>query len=554
MTDRLPPHDLEAERAVLGSVLTDQSAIAEVLDFLHPDDFYRPAHQVIFGAMVSLYEQGKAADVVTLAAELNSHLEDVGGSAYLASLSAPTSVHIEQYGQIVARKSALRRLIAAAGKIAAIGYEDGTNLTDHLERAEAEFRAVATIPSGKARVEKIGLGYRMDVAGYVFHATRITESRGEVWCHLTVDGLRSKLVRPVHVNLSTNAARKALATTLATRSRARTNWLELVEQFAGGIIEARQIGEPITRVGTLEEEAEPNWLIDHLIPSDVATCLYGPQGIRKSTLSQILAVGCESGVSTIPGWTFARCHVGALDWEADKAEWNRRIRAVAAGVRIEPPSIFYRACSRPLADQVEELAALRTTEDIGFWIVDSTGPAMRKSADGADPSGAVEELYNAIRAIGGTWLLIDHVSSENFQHNEGAIRKPIGSVLKLARARAAWELKAERDCPEGQAELLLRCEKLNAAAAPRPISLRIHYEPGVIRVSRGEIEAPDLVHTLPQQDQMARFLWGGPKTIHDIALELERSDNQIRTLVSRFPARFVRLDDLRIANRSDRDA
>jgi hypothetical protein len=539
----------DAERAVIGSVLIDQTAISEVIDFLTADDFLDPRHRLIYGAMLTLYERGSAADVVTLADQLNSHLEEAGGAGYLSQLgtSTPTAVHVQQYGQIVARAAAFRRLIGAAGRIAAIGHEGGSDLSASLERAEAEFRAVATITVGQAVVAKVGLGYRMDAAGYIFEAARVTESRGEVWCHLTITGLRRKLLRPVHVNLSTSTARKALASNLAERAKgARLNWLELVEHFAGGVIESRQQGDPITRVGRSEEEAEPTWLIDHFLPENVATVVYGPQGIRKSTLAQILLVGCETGVPTVPGWAFKQCRTGALDWEADRGEWNRRIRSIAAGIEVEPPEVFYRACTRPLVDQVEELAALRSTEGIDFWVVDSTGPAMRKASDGADPSGAVEELYNAMRAIGGTWLLIDHVSSDNFQHNEGNIRKPIGSVLKLARARAAWELKAERDCPDGQAELLLRCEKLNAAAAPRPISLRIVYEPGVIRVKRGEIEAPELVRTLPKHDQMARTLWTGSRTDHEIALEMECSEAVVRSLLSRHSGLFVRLPDKRI--------
>ncbi len=546
MIDRLPPNDIDAERAVLGSVLIDHGALCEVMEFLHAEDFYKPAHGLIYGAMLALYERGLAADVVTVADQLNSHLESAGGAAYIAGLGneTPTAVHVEQYGQVVARKAALRRLISAAGKIAAIGYEDGHNLTDTLERAEDEFRAVATIKPARAVVTAVGLGFRMDANGYLFTAVRITETRGEVWAHVTVTGLRGVLVRPVHVNLSTSFARKGLATNLATRAKgARVNWLELVEQFAGGIVEARQVGEPITRVGRLEDDDEMTWLVAPFMPANGATCLYGPQGIRKSTLAQIIAVGCETGVSTVPGWTFAKTHVGALDWEADCGEWNRRVRAVSTGVGVEPPEIFYRLCTRPLSDQVEELAALRVTEGIGLWIVDSTNPAMRQNSSGGDPSGAVDEMYSAMRAIGGAWLLIDHVTGDNFEHNTGPIRKPIGSILKIARARAAWELKADRDCPEGVAELLLRCEKLNGAAMPKPISLRVVYEPGAIHVKRGEVESVELMRTLPRQDQMARYLRLGARTEKDIAMELEIPESTIRVMVHRFPARFQRGPD-----------
>jgi hypothetical protein len=528
--------------------MTDPAALSDVMDFLSPDDFHDTRNGLVFGAMLALYEQGQQPNIVAVADRLNSHLEEVGGAAYLATLTEALPMYAGQYGQIVARKAALRRLIGAAAKIAAIGHEDGGNLTEALERAEAEFRSVATIPSAQAVVVKVGLGFRMDAQGYVFRASRITEARGEVSCHLEVEGLRGKVMRPSRVNLSTPYARKSLSSGLAERAKgARVNWLDLVERFAGGVIEQYQAGDPTTRVGLQDSETEMAWLIDGFMPADVATVLYGPQKIRKSTLAQIIAVGCETGVETVPGWRFHRVHVCALDWEADATEWNRRIRAVSAGIGIAPPGILYRRCSRPLAEQVEELAALGTTEHVGLWIVDATESAVRRAGDNANPAGVVEELYAAQRVIGGTWLLVDHVSGEHFERDAGApIHKPLGSVRKLGLARAAWELKAERNPNDDVAEILLRCEAMNGGPTPRPMSLRIHYGPGTITVARGEIEAPELVRTLATQDQMSRFLWQGAHTDKEIANELECPEGTIRQMLHRFPDRFVRTPDKRI--------
>ncbi|MGA2513930.1 MAG: AAA family ATPase [Candidatus Limnocylindrales bacterium] len=142
--DRLPPHDLDAERAVLGSILIDQTVIAEVMERLSPSDFYRQAHATIYSAMLRLYEKGKPADVVLLSGELNGQLEEAGGAAYLSGLvaSTPSSVMAEQYAEVVARKAVMRGLIGAAGKIAAIGYEDGSDVAASIDRAEAELLAV----------------------------------------------------------------------------------------------------------------------------------------------------------------------------------------------------------------------------------------------------------------------------------------------------------------------------------------------------------------------------------------------------------------------------
>ena len=147
MIDRLPPQNLDAEQAVLGSILIDRDAIIEVADFLHTEDFYRQAHARIFAAMLSLFEHREPIDVVTVAEELEraGELESVGGASYLSTLGndTPTAVHVAQYGRIVERKAKLRRLISAAGKIAAIGYEDGSDIQESVDRAEAELFAVA---------------------------------------------------------------------------------------------------------------------------------------------------------------------------------------------------------------------------------------------------------------------------------------------------------------------------------------------------------------------------------------------------------------------------
>ena len=152
MIDRLPPQNLDSEQAVLGSILIDRDAIIEVADFLHPEDFYRQAHGRIFEAMLGLFEHREPIDVVTgaEALERDGQLEAVGGASYLSTLGndTPTAVHVTQYGRIVERKAVLRRLISAAGKIAAIGYEDGPDIQESIDRSEAELFAVGQRRSG----------------------------------------------------------------------------------------------------------------------------------------------------------------------------------------------------------------------------------------------------------------------------------------------------------------------------------------------------------------------------------------------------------------------
>jgi hypothetical protein len=171
MIDRLPPQNLDSEQAVLGSILIDRDAIIEVADFLHPEDFYRQANGRIYAAMLELQGHRRPIDVVTVADLLESagDLESIGGAGYLSALGndTPTAVHVAQYGRIVERKAVLRRLIGAAGRIAAIGYEDGSDIQESIERARAEFEAAAatsTAPSSSDVMARTGARSLADVS------------------------------------------------------------------------------------------------------------------------------------------------------------------------------------------------------------------------------------------------------------------------------------------------------------------------------------------------------------------------------------------------------
>jgi replicative DNA helicase len=145
--DRLPPQSIEAEQSVLGALLIDRDAVIEVADFLRPADFYRQAHATIYEAILELYERREPVDIVTVSEVLTRHeaLDQIGGSAYLTSLInlTPTAVNAIHYGRIVERKGIQRNLIAAAGRIAAVGYEDTADVTTQIDKAEQELFAVS---------------------------------------------------------------------------------------------------------------------------------------------------------------------------------------------------------------------------------------------------------------------------------------------------------------------------------------------------------------------------------------------------------------------------
>jgi replicative DNA helicase len=138
--DKLPPHDIDAEEAVIGSLLLDGTTIHKIATLLQASDFYSERNSLIYGACLALYERDEAIDQITVAQELDrkGNLEKCGGAAYLSHLIAncPTSLDIEHYAQIVHRLSTMRHLIEAAGQIANLGYQADPDVEASLSRAE----------------------------------------------------------------------------------------------------------------------------------------------------------------------------------------------------------------------------------------------------------------------------------------------------------------------------------------------------------------------------------------------------------------------------------
>ena len=132
------PYNQDAEQGVLGSLLIDPEAIAQIADWLTSNDFYRDAHQTIYRTLLALYERRDPGDFVTLSDELErlGMLEQVGGQSFIVSLmnGVPTSANVEHYGRIVRQKAIFRRLIHASGEIAAHAYQEESDALEYAEQ------------------------------------------------------------------------------------------------------------------------------------------------------------------------------------------------------------------------------------------------------------------------------------------------------------------------------------------------------------------------------------------------------------------------------------
>jgi len=156
---QVPPQNLDAEDAILSAVLVDNDILLDAVEILSPEDFYKSAHQKIFGAMLELFSRNEPVDLVTLANLLRQQgqLESVGGASYLAQLveAVPMAVNARHYAKIVHEKACLRRLIERSNRIIQRCYQDSGNMEDILDWAES---AIFEISQNKIRPAFYPLG------------------------------------------------------------------------------------------------------------------------------------------------------------------------------------------------------------------------------------------------------------------------------------------------------------------------------------------------------------------------------------------------------------
>lgn len=408
-------------------------------------------------------------------------------------------------------------------------------------------------------VQALGLGYAMAdrEQGIAIHVDRLSESRGQVYGMLSIERSPEGQLYFSHFNLSSSTARTTAARELSARSSG-LDWRRALDDFCVAVLAAHSAGAPIERVGRRPRSLEARRLLTGMeIPLLEPTSIYGPQGARKTTFLLGVAVQVATATEIIPGTV---CEspgpVLLLDYETNRDEVNDRVARIAEGAGIEPPEIFYRWCHRPLVDQVEELSAFVAAEHVQLVVVDSVSGALAAKRDGGDPNDAVIAMYLAARAIGSTFVFIDHVAAVDYlAGEEKPIRKSIGGIMKGARARAVYELKAARDSLADEAEIVLRCEKLNDGPKPPALGFRVKYDGarGPITFEHSGIDADELVAaTLGQAERLRRYLLAnGAHKTGEIAEELGIAPSAIRTVLTRDGGRqFTRLHDGRIGVRA----
>ena len=539
-----------AEEAVLGCLLADPDGLQTAAS-LTAAHFHRERNANLFGAILAVHSAGKPVDVITVASELEAmgELERCGGRAQLALLrqavysSHSIGAYVAQMDDDLRRRRQHEVLTQAAQRT-----------LDRRHSPEAALRVVldsAPLAASTPDVARVGLGYRLTFgqAGVEILVSRLRESRGELTAEIAITSRRSALdfadghIHSSRFNLTSISARNTLATTLD--KRVKGDWSAILERLCLAIVQQERRSQPVQLIGRLPRRPAPPKLLDPLLPLGQVSVVFAPGGVGKSTLAAAIAVTVASGEPVISGWSATRAPVLVLDYETTGEEWNDRVAAIAEGAGIDPPDITYRGCSKPLADDIEAVAAFATECRAGLVIVDSVGIASGSSREGSDANESTVRLFAALRSLGVTVLLVDHVKGEDLQ-TSGPNSKPYGSIYKVNLARSVWELRREKDAVGNRSDLLLLHVKVNDGPKHAPIGLTVDYSGDAIAFDLSAVEAPDLAGALPLRERMARVLRSGAQPAARIAEELGVPDAHIRSLLSRHSDMFTRLPDHRI--------
>lgn len=403
----------------------------------------------------------------------------------------------------------------------------------------------------KVAFERRGMGYvaRYPEVMVEVAIDRLRSSSGELHGELTVEQARAgstgHLLRAKY-NLSSLTSRAATAKHLAARSK-DVDWAEVMETFSLEVLKAEREGEPFEAVGQDEVRQQEPHLIWPLLPRNRPTIFFGSGGSGKSYLASDVAVGVACGVAPLPG-----CHapslqgnVVVLDWEADRYEWNDRLRECAKGlgVDIPPGSILYRACAGSFVDQVEQVARIVAEREAVLVIIDSVGMASPPGRDGGDPAESAMRLFQAIRLLGTTTLLIDHVTKDDRRRGGGTT--PYGSVYKENLARSTWEVKKGAEEAGGVRHIALINQKVNRGPKHPMMALKVYHADDAV-IYAAEEPAGELAEAQPLRTRIWNLLLDeGPMHTSDIALALDVQTTHVRVTLNRNPRDFKKLDDTR---------
>jgi RecA-family ATPase len=337
------------------------------------------------------------------------------------------------------------------------------------------------------------MGYRLwsESAGVEVGVSRLKRSgqelHGEVVVKVGWEGVKTVngVLHQARFNFSSATTRASLGKILKGRTDgveafSDYDWGDTLEHLCQFVLTAERQGEPVMSMNGKMPERRTKYDIKPICPHAVVSFIYGPGGIGKSIMAMVIALSIAKGMEIVPGFAPSiKGPVLYLDWETDAYVVRERVEYVAKGHQFKAtPDFYYRRCRRPMADDIEELSRIVAEKDIKFIVVDSCGPAMGTSSEYGDANEGTVKLFNAIRHLGITALVVDHVSKDVMKNRKGEVTggMPYGSVYKVNLARSMWELVNVTQEDDDDIRVRLVNTKANDARLHEPIDLSITWD------------------------------------------------------------------------------
>ena len=341
------------------------------------------------------------------------------------------------------------------------------------------------------------------------------------------------------LNLLSTQSKKSLANDLSSR-RNSVDWAAAIEQASVKAVLHHREGSPIISVGQNAIETDHRWQLYPFLRYLQPTVMYGPGGLGKSFLAVFCSVLVQTGVE-FAGLKPLQGNVLYIDYEDVGDELNERVRALAMGIGgvTDGVEFKYRSSHDVLYHDIDPLRRAVAENNISLVVVDSLGGAAAGQINDADVN---IKVFNALRSLNVTALIIDHVSKDG-----STDRGPIGSVFKYNRARSVWEVKKSQQVGETGSKVGLYHRKANSGKLQKPLGFSLEFigEPAeVVTVNEARVEdVPELEEGLSWPDRIDNAIAtnGGMETNQLIEYFGDKHSGTIRTNLTR-SRKFVQVE------------
>lgn len=562
--ERVLPHNLDAEKAVLAACLINNALYVQARAIVEPSHFFRDAHATIFAAIGDVLEgRHSVADPVTLSEHLRraGTLDTVGGPAYISGLldGRAKSANVEHYAQIVRGQWILRGMIAVGTSLVSGAYE-GADIDALVRQADSSLAAAQAHIAPRSIRERVfrNLGdqrYAIDFlpAGITLEVDRLRRERNELVGELsvklagalpdavTIDGILSA----GDFNFSSTAARTTRAKLLKDRGGNSVDWFGLLEEFCVKVMRAEREGAPAIILADQEppDESTEAWQFEGFpVLQRLPMVLYADSGGGKSLFAMWIA-GQLAKLLEAEGKT-----VIYADWELDIREHRKRFGRLFP---MMPKSLLYVRCERSLKHEVDRLHRLMLSHQAAYIICDSIGFALD---GGAETHEAATEYFRALRRLPIGSLNLAHIPK---QYDDGREAQIFGSTFFRAGGRSIYFLEKVKAQSSKEVKMGLFHKKTNIGELNKPQGFRFKFHANRTTVDAFNVETEDeLAAAMPLSDRIRLHLRDGAQQVKQLADSLGVQQDSIRKTLARNTKMFVKIGNriaLRATHEEDSD-